>query len=155
MSVNYRVVNASPDDVFGVLADGWSYAAWVVGTSRIRAVGSSWPRAGSAIHHSFGLWPLVIDDVTTVDLWDAPRTAIMHAQGGPLGRTRIRFDVQVNRHGTVIRLIEDVVSGPALPVPRVVRDAVGRVRNRETLRRLAFLAEGAMTGEEADGGSTD
>lgn len=36
MSKTSRVVGADPDDVFAVLADGWSYAGWVVGDSYIR-----------------------------------------------------------------------------------------------------------------------
>jgi hypothetical protein len=38
----------------------------VVGASRIREVEPDWPAKGSRIHHSFGVWPLVIDDDTEV-----------------------------------------------------------------------------------------
>jgi hypothetical protein len=38
-----RDVAATKQQVWDVLADGWSYSGWVVGNSRIRAVSASWP----------------------------------------------------------------------------------------------------------------
>ena len=46
-----------------------------------------------------------------------------------------------------VRMIEDVVSGPARFVPGPVRDAATHARNSETLRRLAYLAEGLAKNE--------
>ena len=37
---------ARPEQIWAVLADGWTYAAWVVGASRIRAVEGSLAGAG-------------------------------------------------------------------------------------------------------------
>ena len=84
MSRNVRVLRCTPDDVFRVFADGWLYPCWVVGASRMREVEEAWPQAGSRLHHSFGAWPALIDDVTVVEesrrrrvgWWCAPR-------GGP------------------------------------------------------------------------
>ena len=56
------MVRATPADVFAVLADGWLYPSWVVGASRVRGVDGTWPQPGSRIHHSVGVWPLLIDD---------------------------------------------------------------------------------------------
>ena len=58
----HRRLNCSPEEVFDVLNDGWSYPLWVVGASRIRDVDAGWPGPGSKLHHSFGVWPLLIDD---------------------------------------------------------------------------------------------
>lgn len=33
-----RVIAATPEQVFAVLAHGWSYSNWVTGTSHMRAV---------------------------------------------------------------------------------------------------------------------
>src|SRR5207248_1475605 len=41
-----QVVNATPDRVFEVLADGWTYSDWVVGTAHIRDVDPDWPAPG-------------------------------------------------------------------------------------------------------------
>ncbi len=73
MSENERLINASVEDVFAVLTDSWSYASWVVGASRIRDVEAGWPEPGNSIHHSVGAWPLLIDDATTVDLYEPLR----------------------------------------------------------------------------------
>src|SRR4051794_37968479 len=59
-------VAATPDEVWKVLADGWLYPLWVVGATRIRHVEDEWPAPGSRIHHSIGVWPLVLDDDTEV-----------------------------------------------------------------------------------------
>ena len=61
-----RDIDATPDVVFDVLADGWVYAAWVVGASRVRSVDAGWPREGTRIHHSVGAWPLLVHDTTHV-----------------------------------------------------------------------------------------
>ena len=42
-----RSVAAPAEAVWAVLADGWQYATWVVGASRVRAVDAGWPRAGT------------------------------------------------------------------------------------------------------------
>jgi hypothetical protein len=52
-----RHKDASPGEVWAVISDGWSYASWVVGASRIRAVSSDWPAEGARIHHSVGARP--------------------------------------------------------------------------------------------------
>src|ERR1043165_7866722 len=62
MSTNKRLVDATPDQVWSVLADGWLYPLWVVGASRMREVDDEWPEPGARLHHSVGTWPLLIDD---------------------------------------------------------------------------------------------
>ena len=82
-----RRVHAPAEAVWAVVSDGWLYANWVVGTSRVRAVDSTWPDAGSRIHHSFGVWPAVIDD-ETVSLQVVPgRTAAPAGPGVADGRS--------------------------------------------------------------------
>src|SRR5690606_19207370 len=61
-----RTIPAGPDRVFAVLADGWMYAAWVVGAAHVRDVDPQWPAVGARIHHSLGPWPLMMHDVTKV-----------------------------------------------------------------------------------------
>jgi len=142
MSRDARFVEASPHDVFDVLSDGWLFPSWVVGASRIRDVGSTWPDVGARIHHSFGSWPFVIDDTTTVLEWEAPSRAVFLARGWPFGEARVTLEVRDRRGGCVVRMTEDAVSGPGALVPRPLMDVPLHVRNREALRRLAWLAEG-------------
>jgi hypothetical protein len=142
MSVTYRLVHANPSRVFDSLQDGWSFASWVVGASRIRVVSSDWPSPRSSLHHSIGIWPAVIDDQTMALEWAPPHHAAFRAHGGPLGVALVRFDVYNRPDGCLVRMREDVLTGPLTMVPAWVRNGMLRVRNRETLRRLAYIAEG-------------
>ena len=54
MSTTKRVMQAPPDQVWAVLADGWLYPLWVVGASRMRDVDDHWPAPGARLHHSVG-----------------------------------------------------------------------------------------------------
>jgi len=137
-----RRMHCPPDAVLAVLADGWSYATWVVGTSRIRSVDPAWPAPGARLAHSVGVWPLVLDDVTTCRAWDPERGIELQARGWPAGEARVRIEVAAGSGGSVVRLEEDAVRGPGTLVPAPVRSAVLVPRNRETLSRLAMLAEG-------------
>src|SRR6516162_3092825 len=57
-------VGASRQQIWDAMTDGWTFAQWVVGNSRTRAVDPHWRRPGSAIKHSVGVLPLVISDQT-------------------------------------------------------------------------------------------
>ncbi|MGY4859679.1 SRPBCC family protein [Cryobacterium sp. AP23] len=142
MAVNYRPFDCSPEEVFAVLADGWLYPSWVVGASRIRKVDELWPASGTSIHHSVGVWPALIDDTTSVLEWDPPRHVLLKARGWPIGEAQVAIDVKPRPHGCVVRITEDATAGPGRFVPSFLRDTAIGARNTETLRRLAYLAEG-------------
>jgi len=126
--------------VLGVLTNGWLYATWVVGASRVRAVSAAWPEPGTRIAHSFGLWPLTIDDITISRAW-APDVGIeLQARGWPAGEARVRITVADTGDGCRVRMSEDAVRGPGTLVPRPLRALVLRPRNVESLRRLEWLA---------------
>ena len=138
-----RTVQASAADVWAVLADGWSYATFVVGTSRVRDVDETWPAVGARIHHSFGLWPAVIDDTTVALESAAPHRLVLQARGWPAGEARVAITLTEESGGTcTVRVAEDAVKGPGTLIPKVVRQALIGPRNVETLKRLAYLAEG-------------
>ena len=128
--------------VLDVLADGWSYATWVVGTSRIRAVDAAWPAVGTRIAHSVGIWPALLDDVSVARGWDPERGIDLQARGWPAGEARVRIEVLPRAGGCTVTMSEDAVRGPGTLVPRPLRTAVILPRNTEALRRLAYLAEG-------------
>ena len=69
MSVNTRVINATPAQVWEVLSDGWLYPLWVVGATRMRDVDDTWPLTGAKLHHSVGVWP---PPSTTTPRWWPP-----------------------------------------------------------------------------------
>jgi uncharacterized protein YndB with AHSA1/START domain len=151
-----REVDAPAERVWDVLSDGWSYAGWVVGASRMRAVDATWPAAGAKLHHSAGLWPVVLNDETVVKESDPGRRLVLLARGRPFGEAVIEFLLEPDgdRPGrTTVRLREDAVSGPGRLVPAPVRQVLIGGRNTETLRRLAYLAEGRN--DPTDGAGPD
>jgi hypothetical protein len=130
-----------PDQVFAVLADGWLYPSWVVGAARMRDVDESWPAEGSMLHHSVGSWPVMLDDSTTVIEWSPPSHMVLKARGWPLGTAKIRISVEAASAGCAVTIEEDALEGPGRLVPKPLRAAAIKVRNVETLKRLAFIAE--------------
>lgn len=142
MSRNVRVLQCTPEAVFRVLGDGWLFPAWVVGASRMREVDDAWPHEGSRLHHSFGVWPAVIDDETVVERFDPPHRIVMRPKGWPLGEARVTIDVKPQGERTVVRIQEEAIAGPGRFIPKPLMELLLYVRNRETLHRLAYLAEG-------------
>jgi uncharacterized protein YndB with AHSA1/START domain len=136
-----RRLNCSPEQVFAVLRDGWTYPVWVVGASRMRSVDEGWPAPGTKLHHSFGVWPLLLNDTTEVLELDPGHRLVLEAGGWPIGNARVEITVEAAADGSLVSMAEDVSEGPARLVPQPVRVVGIDVRNRETLRRLALLAE--------------
>ncbi|MDQ2758074.1 MAG: SRPBCC family protein [Actinomycetota bacterium] len=146
-----RLVNASSDAVWDVLADGWLYATWVVGASRLRDVDVSWPARGSRLHHSFGIWPAVIDDHTEVLHTDPGHQLVLRAKGWPVGEAVVEIRLRaVGDDHCEVAMLEDAVSGPGLVLPKVLRQPLMAVRNREALHRLGLLAEGRSVGVSSE-----
>jgi hypothetical protein len=142
VATNRRFLSCAPEDVFAVLANGWLYPTWVVGAARMRDVDRSWPAVSASIHHSVGIWPLLINDTTSILEWDPPTHALLKARGWPLGSAHVALDVVRAPRGCTVTITEDAVEGPGRLVPRAVRTALILPRNKETLQRLAFAAEG-------------
>jgi hypothetical protein len=156
-----RIVQAPRRDVFAVLADGWTYSDWVVGTSHIRAVDAAWPRAGTEIHHKAGPWPLALQDRTVSLRCEEPELLVLSPRMWPLGQALV--SIQLFEEGpsrTRIRLDEDFEKGPLRWVRTKINDLILHYRNRESLRRLGDIAvrrshpvEGATVQDAAVGDS--
>ena len=141
MSAVTRVMKASPDQVWAVLADGWLYPLWVVGATRMREVDDHWPQEGAELHHSVGTWPLVIDDTTTVTECRAPTRLALQARAWPGGEASVVLRLEPHADGTRVTIEEDASHGPGRLVPGIVRKPLLTWRNTEALRRLALLVE--------------
>ena len=144
MSTNTRTVEATPEQVWEVLADGWLYALFVVGASRMREVDDTWPEVGAQLHHSAGSWPLLLDDTTEVLECDPGVRLVLQARGRPLGSARVTIGLHpCGPLGvrTKLELQERAVSGPGALVPAFLQDPPLTWRNAETLRRLAYVVE--------------
>ncbi|HEY1489386.1 MAG TPA: SRPBCC family protein [Micromonosporaceae bacterium] len=140
MSVNERVVNATPEQIRAVLADGWNYADWVVGAVHIRAVDARWPAAGSRVHHRIGAWPFTIADSTEVISFDPTGSLVMRARLRPLGEAVVSMSWRPNGQDKCrVRMEEQFVDGPGLAVRNKIGDVVLHARNNESLTRLEHL----------------
>lgn len=138
-----REVAAPTQAVWDVLADGWSYATWVVGASRVRDVDHEWPAQGARIHHSIGVWPAVVSDTTHVLSSSEPTQLVLRARGWPAGEAEVAITVSPRSdQSCTVAMTEDAVAGPGAFVPRPLRQLAIGPRNVEVLRRLAYLAEG-------------
>jgi hypothetical protein len=142
MSTVSQLFNTPAADVWQVIADGWLYSGWVVGASRIRAVDDTWPQAGSRLHHSVGAWPLVINDSTRVTAAEPEKSLELVARGWPLGEAKVVITLQDQGNQCLVTMAEDAIRGPGKRVPKVLRDPMITVRNRETLKRLELMAAG-------------
>ncbi|WIV54325.1 SRPBCC family protein [Amycolatopsis nalaikhensis] len=138
-----RVIDAPPDAVFAVLADGWLYAGWVVGSSHIRDVEADWPAVGARIHHSVGPWPLHIQDETVVTAVEPGLSLSLEARGWPIGAAAVALTLVPHGDGkTLVRMTEHIVGGPGKVLPAALQSLLIKPRNTESLARLADLATG-------------
>jgi uncharacterized protein YndB with AHSA1/START domain len=142
VSVNETTIDATPQQVWDVLADGWLYPLWVVGATRMRAVDDGWPQVGTRIHHSAGVWPAIINDETVVLSADPSRCIELRAKGWPMGEADVKIELEAADEGTLVRIREDAATGPGRLGPGPLREPMLRWRNTETLRRLTFVVKG-------------
>lgn len=152
MTTVSRVVQRSADEVFAVLGNGWLNGSWEMGTARIRAVDPGWPTAGSRLHHSTGVWPILINDATTVLDHDPPRRLVLQARVRPVGVFGVTIEVVPLHRGCRIDITATVVGGMLRLVPTVLTSILLRLRNRESLNRLAVIIEGRSTATVASRG---
>jgi hypothetical protein len=148
MSRTSRLMSCTPQDVFDVLSDGWTYATWVVGAARIRSVDDGYPAPGKRIHHSVGMWPVLVNDETRAEECEAPHVLQLRVKAWPAGEGQVRIVCEPKGDGTEVTIFEQAVSGPATLIPRPAEDLMLHLRNKETLRRLAYLAESGARSEE-------
>ena len=141
MSTTTRVMSATPDQVWEILSDGWLYPLWVVGASRMRDVDDDWPAIGAQLHHSVGSWPLLLDDTTEVVDVQPGTSLTLKARAWPTGAATVVMRLRPVGTQTEVTMEEDASEGPALLVPKPLRDVQLRWRNVEALRRLAYLCE--------------
>lgn len=132
-----RHFDASPADVFAVLADASTYAHFVVGTRKIRGSDPHWPAVGATLHHSVGFGPLSLRDTTDVLTVEAPHRLVLVVHIRPFLHAETTFTLTAQGSGTDVELRERPVGGlVSLPLLRPVVAQMIRARNTETLRRL-------------------
>jgi uncharacterized protein YndB with AHSA1/START domain len=135
-----RRARVPPERIWACLADPYSFVEWVAGTSRIRAADASWPSPGSQLHHSWGIWPVRVNDRTTVVSSDPPRRLVLTARARPLGVVRAELHITTEADGARIVLYEDLLEGWGTRIPGPAR-VIQYLRNRRSVRRLALVAQ--------------
>jgi hypothetical protein len=141
------MINTTPDRVFAVLADGWTYSDWVVGTAHIRAVDRDYPTPGTAIHHKVGPWPLSVRDRSVVLDCEQDRMLLLRVRLWPVGEGQVRIVLTpIGASATRVTMFERFAEGPMRWLHTPVSDVGLHWRNKESLRRLSDLA----TRREAD-----
>jgi len=138
MATNTIHVDAPPEAVWEVLADPRLYGNWVVGASTTRAVDGDWPAVGSVLHHT---QMLVLHDTTEMLESEPLRRVVLEARARPLVVAHVSVTLEPEDGGTRVVLEEWPTGGLAAAVPRLVTDAVIRVRNAESIRRIKRLTE--------------
>ncbi len=141
MATVTATIPATPHEVFGVLADGWLYSNWVVGTSHMRAVEAHWPAVGARLFHASGVWPLVTRDESVVEEVEPDRRLVLLAKGGALGQARVEIDLVADGPATTVTMTEAPVAGPGKWAHNPLGDAILARRNVEALARLAALSQ--------------
>jgi uncharacterized protein YndB with AHSA1/START domain len=134
-------LRASPERVFDVLRDPRAYGDWVVGSDTIRDADPHWPGPGSRFHHRVGIGPFKLNDHTEVVEIDPPRRLVLHARARPLGTALVTMLLEAQPGGTRVTMREtagDLLSRLGI---NPLTDWIVHLRNRESLRRLARIAE--------------
>ena len=141
MALVERSMAAPQEAVFAVLADGWSYSDWVVGTAHIRSVDGGWPQPGAILHHKVGPWPLSLHDRTVAVRCEPPELLVLSPHLWPLGQATVTLRLRAEGPDrTLVTLDEDFERGPMQWLRNKVNDVALHYRNRESLRRLEDLA---------------
>ncbi len=136
MACNQRTIDATPDQIWAVLADPMSYDRWVVGAKDIRTADDTWPEVGSRFHHTSGFGPLQLKDNTKVLESEPPHRLVMEARGRPLGIARIEMRLEPEGSGTKVTMTEKAVRPDPVKLLNPALDPLIHSRNTETLRRL-------------------
>ncbi|MDQ3587607.1 MAG: SRPBCC family protein [Actinomycetota bacterium] len=141
MARNERYLPVSPGSVFEVLADARQYGYVVAGSKEIRDSDPRWPRKGAKFQHTVGYGLLTVEDTTHVVGVDPPQMLRVVASAKLLGTAEVTFELEAEDGGTRVTMVEDpVVPKVFWPLTLPVH-VFTRLRNRETLRRLAEVAE--------------
>jgi uncharacterized protein YndB with AHSA1/START domain len=133
-------INATPAEVWAVLADPRRYSDWVVGTTESFGVEGEWPDEGSALRWETGVGPARAGDRTHVLRCEPRRRLDLRAELGALGAVDVHVELIADGDGTTAKLAEEATAGAARVASPVV-DAVNAVRTAFSLERLKEIVE--------------
>lgn len=138
-----RYLKVPPQRVFDVLADAKCYQHWVVGASEVVESDAGWPAIGTTFEHRVGVWPIRVADHTRVVESDPPRMIKLAAKARPLGTATVTMEMEPDGNGgSVVTMTEEPRDRFTAAFFNRLSEPIIRLRNHESLRRLAKLAEG-------------
>lgn len=141
MASTSREMVASAPDVFDVSIDPFTYPKWLVGASSIRYIGDNRPDAGSCFHHTVGIGPFRIPGVTESKEVQSTRMLKTRVPARPFIMAIAPFHLIKNAATSVVTLEEEPQLGMLNGLIRPLSDPLTRIRNHESLRRLADFVE--------------
>jgi uncharacterized protein YndB with AHSA1/START domain len=134
------LVDAPPDEVWAVLADGEAYGDWVVGAKPVRTVDADWPEVGASLAYSVGVGPVELRDRTTVRRSE-PGHLLDLDVSVPGGSVRVVLRLQAQGSRTLVELDEYPSGGLIGLLHSPVGSAAFAARGALMLRRLRDLVE--------------
>lgn len=141
MTAVTRSMDAPPERVFAAMTDAWLFPVWVVGATHIRDVDEDWPAVGARLHHQIGAWPFAVSNSTAILEHDAPNRLVLQARIWPFGEARVELAVRQEGSGSSVRMAEAVARGIVAVLDNPLQRKLLTARNRESLDRLAAIAE--------------
>ncbi|MFE7931863.1 SRPBCC family protein [Streptomyces sp. NPDC057456] len=150
MAVRHRLVKASPQTVWDVLADGDRYSEWVVGTSSTQEMTGEWPRVDAEIAYEIRVGPLRLTNETVVRRCRKPDVLELEARAGVLGTARIAFELRPWGRYCLVILDEHPLQGVGGLLHNAGVEVVTQLRHRAMLGRLAKVCESDARGERPD-----
>jgi uncharacterized protein YndB with AHSA1/START domain len=142
VATNHRHMPVAPEAVWGVLADPFQYAHWVVGSKEVRDADPAFPAPGTRFHHAIAIGPLTVRDHTEVVESDRPRLLHLRAKARPLGTATVVMAITATAGGSTVSMSDrpDGLYSPLALNPLV--HIATKLRNAESLRRLEALVLG-------------
>ncbi|WP_030294739.1 SRPBCC family protein [Streptomyces katrae] len=141
MAVRHRLIHATPQQVWDVLADASSYAAWVVGTSESRVARGPWLELDSALEYTVKIGPWTGSGTTVVRRVNTLRELELEVDSGPVGTARVAIEVRPWGRDSLVIVDEHPLHGIGGTLHNAVFDALIQLRHRDMLRRLADVVE--------------
>jgi hypothetical protein len=141
VAVRHRLIQASPQAVWNVLADGNQYVEWVVGPSDVTPRSGQWPQVGATIGYEVRLGPVRLNNESVVRRCVAGSELEIEAKAGRLGTARIAIELRPWGEQCLVIVDEHPLRGPGGFVHNVGVEALIQVRHRAMLARLAKLCE--------------
>ncbi|MFD0312995.1 SRPBCC family protein [Streptomyces flavalbus] len=141
MAVRHRLIQATPEAVWAVLADGGRYVEWVVGPSNVTPEAGHWPEVGATIVYQVRLGPVRLRNESVVRRCEPGSVLEIEAKAGRLGTARIAIELRPWGEQCLVIVDEHPLRGPGGLLHNVGVEALIQVRHRAMLDRLAKLCE--------------